>query len=192
MALAALKIEIFTYGDYLAWLDSERWELIEGQPYDMSPAPLRRHQQISIELAAQILIYLRDKSCEVYSAPFDVRLPEKDEADEDIISVVQPDIAVICDESKLDRLGCRGAPDFIVEILSASTAAKDQIQKLALYEKHGVREYWIIHPTDNILSVHLLGKDGKYGAASIYEGKGRLKLNVLPDLEIDLDLVFRK
>jgi len=179
----------YTYGDYLNWPDEIRCELIEGVIYDMT-APSRRHQQISMELATQIANFLRGKTCQVYAAPFDVRLPEKDEDDNDVITVVQPDIVIVCDLKKLDTRGCRGAPDFIAEILSPSTAAKDQIQKTDLYEKHGVREYWAIHPEDKMIFVRLSGKNGKYGIPAIHEGKGRLSVAVLPELEIDLDMIF--
>ena len=190
MHLPDRKTGKYTYGDYMDWPEEERWELIDGQAFDMSPAPLRRHQQISMELSRQIANFLQDKPCHVFAAPFDVRLPEKDESDRDVKSVVQPDIVVVCDTSKLDERGCRGAPDFIVEIVSPSTAAKDQIQKTALYEKHGVQEYWILHPADGILTIRRLGEDGKYGVPSIYEGKGGLALHIMPELEIDLDAVF--
>jgi Uma2 family endonuclease len=200
MALPVPKREeLYTYGDYLTWPDEERWELIEGIPYDMSPAPFRRHQGIVIELARQIANFLIDKSCEVYAAPFDVRLmpsasPEqlRQADDDDITTVVQPDIAVICDRDKLDERGCLGAPDMVIEILSPSTAAKDQIQKLVVYEKSGVKEYWIVHPTDKIVTIRLLNEQGKYGIPSIHEGKGTLPVHTLPDLEIDLDRVFRE
>ena len=112
MTLALKKTEQkYTYGDYSCWPDSERWELIHGIAYCMSPAPLRIHQKISIELCRQFSNYLVNKPCEVFDAPFDVRLPKADESDEDIETVVQPDILVVCDESKLDERGCRGAPE---------------------------------------------------------------------------------
>ena len=191
MPITRTKSMFATYGDYLKLPGEERWELIEGVLYDMSPAPSKRHQQISVELTRQIATFLAGKECQMFHAPFDVRFPENDEADEDVASVVQPDIVVICDPSKLDERGCRGAPDFIVEILSPSTAAKDQIQKLDLYEKSGVTEYWIVHPADNTLTVRVLGADGNYGKPRIFEGKGKKHTSVLPDLEIDLDEVFK-
>ncbi|MBU0568165.1 Uma2 family endonuclease [bacterium] len=193
MALPARKeVERYTYGDYLNWPDEERWELINGEAYDMSPAPSRWHQQISIELVRQIANFLSGKKCKAYHAPFDVRLPVADEDDSETMTVVQPDIVVICDPAKLDDRGCRGAPDFVVEILSPFTASKDQTKKLALYERHGVKEYWIIHPTDNLLTVRLLEKDGRYGIPKIYEGMGSLEVATLPGLTIDLDAVFQK
>lgn len=195
MAQAAVKLqERFTYADYLQWPDDERWELIDGVPYDMTAAPFRRHQGVSGELFRQIANFLDDKPCEVYAAPFDVRLPKtkRDKANQRIYTVVQPDIAVICDQEKLDDAGCLGAPDVIIEVLSPSTAGKDQIKKVALYEKHGVREYWIVHPTDKIVTVRILDEHGKYGIPQIYEGIGKLVMVTLPGLEIDLDKVFKE
>jgi len=122
----------FTYADYCTWPEEERWELIDGKAYAMRPP---RPAFIGT-------------ACWVYVAPFDVRLPDRDEADEAVAAVVQPDIAVICDPVKLDDKGCRGAPDWIIAVLSPATVAKDQIQKRALYERHGVREYWLVHPVD--------------------------------------------
>lgn len=181
----------YTYGDYLNWPNEERWELIEGVPHNMTPAPSTAHQRISGEFFGQIYSYLNDGDREVFAAPFDIRLPEGDEADEQIISVVQPDIAVICDPAKIDARGCRGAPDFIIEILSPATAAKDQIQKVALYEKHGVKELWLVQPGDKLVFVRLLQDGEGYGIPKIYEGKGQLPVVTLPGLMIDLDLVFR-
>ncbi|MDD3582137.1 MAG: Uma2 family endonuclease [Desulfobacca sp.] len=182
----------YTYADYLKWPEGERWELIEGIPYNMTPAPSTAHQLVLGELFRQISTFLLDKDCLPFVAPFDVRLKEADETDEQISSVVQPDISVVCDPSKLDERGCHGAPDFIIEVLSPATAAKDQIQKVALYEKHGVKEYWIIHPADRLVTVRILEKGGKYGIPQIYEAKGRLPVGSISGLELDLDLVFRR
>jgi len=130
----------YTYKDYINWSDEESWEIIDGTLYNMSPAPTRRHQKISGELFAAIHSYLKDKTCEVYSAPFDVRLSINNENDDDITNVVQPDISVICDLMKLDDKGCNGSPDLIVEIVSPSTLKKDLKEKFYLYEKVGVKE----------------------------------------------------
>jgi Uma2 family endonuclease len=192
MSRPAEDKKIYTYGDYLHWPEGERWELIEGNPYNMTPAPSIEHQRISGEFFRQVSNFLFDKDCEVFSAPFDVRLPEAEEADDEIITVVQPDISVICNPERLDNRGCRGAPDFIIEILSPATAGKDQIQKVALYEKHGVREYWLVHPTDRLVTVRLLDSEGRYGIPQIQEAKGLLAVQTLPGLEIDLDAVFRR
>ncbi len=193
MALPLLKKgNSFTYGDYVTWSDDERWELIDGYAYNMSPAPSRRHQQISRELERQIANFLLDKTCEVYDAPFDVRLPEADEEDEDIYTVVQPDLVVICDRKKLDDKGSRGAPDLIIEILSPATSSKDMKIKLALYERHGVKEYWVVHPTDNIIMVFKLDKKKMYGRPVVYSEEDKISTPILEGLEIDLDQVFKE
>jgi Uma2 family endonuclease len=181
--------ERYTYGDYLNWPDEERWEIIEGVPVSMSPAPVRIHQKILTEILVQLHDRLTTSDCEVYPAPFDVRLPEKDEADEEIMTVVQPDIAVICDAEKLDDKGCRGAPDFIIEIISPSTASHDQIKKVALYEQHGVREYWIVHPVDKLVIMRRLNSEGVYPAPDIREITGKLTVSALEELELDFALV---
>jgi Uma2 family endonuclease len=175
----------FTYGDYRHWPEDERWELIDGVPFCMSPAPSRSHQEWAGQLYRQIADYLDGKPCQVYIAPFDVRLPEWDETEnDDIRTVVQPDISVICDRAKLDEAGCRGAPDWIIEVLSPGTAAKDQIRKKALYERHGIREYWLVHPIDHLLTRYLLEED-RYGAPLVEETVGTTPAHVLPGLEID-------
>jgi Uma2 family endonuclease len=178
------SVRRFTYGDYRRWPDEERWELIEGEAFNMSPAPSRSHQDWVLELGRQIANHLLGKPCRPFIAPFDVRLPEKNESDDDIKTVVQPDISVICDRSKLDESGCRGAPDFIIEVLSPGTSRKDQIQKKRLYERHGVREYWLVHPIERILTRYLL-EEGRYGAALIEETVGATEIRVLPGLAID-------
>jgi Uma2 family endonuclease len=180
----------YTYKDYLEWPDDERWELIDGVAYNMTPSPSRMHQKISVALAAGLYQYLKGKNCEVYHAPFDVRLPEGGEEDEEIKTVVQPDIVVICDPSKLDEKGCKGSPDLIMEILSPSTASMDHITKLNLYEKNKVFEYWIIHPVDKIVMVYRLSENGKYGRAEVYSGVDKVRAGLFDDLVIDLKEIF--
>ena len=155
---------IYTYADYLTWQVQEQLELIKGRIFTMSPTPLRYHQELSSALYGEFRAYLKRKSCKVFHAPFDVRLPRSTEQqnDEDIFTVVQPDIVEICDHLKLDRRGCVGAPDLIIEILSPSTAAKDVKNKFALYEESEVREYWIVIPLEAILEVFKLDEQGKY------------------------------
>jgi Uma2 family endonuclease len=180
---------IFTYADYCRWPDDERWELIEGMAYRMV-TPGLTHQAVVGELFLQIANYLRGKPCRPFVAPFDVRLPRGNEADEEVTTVVQPDISVICDSEKLDERGCRGAPDWVIEVLSPSTAAKDQIQKLAAYERAGVREVWLVHPTDHVVIVYTLNADGSYGKPAIHETTGTLTPGLFPDLLIEWGLVF--
>jgi Uma2 family endonuclease len=167
--LAEKQDERFTYGQYYQWDDGERWELIDGVPYNMTPAPVRRHQGILIRVSSRIETFLRGKPCKAYFAPFDVRLPDfAEQNDSDVPTVVQPDLVVICDDSKLDDRGCRGAPDLVLEILSPSTSRKDVGVKFRLYERHGVREYWIIHPADESLMIFTRGEEGKYGTSGLW------------------------
>ena len=157
----------FTYKEYCSWPDDERWELIDGVAYDMTAAPSSKHQWLASVIHGELYIFLKNKLCKAYTAPFDVMLPNYPIENEDgINTIVQPDISVICDPSKIIEKGCLGAPDLIVEILSPSTSKKDLNEKFQLYEKHGVKEYWIVDPGNKYIRVfHLLteGKDsGKY------------------------------
>jgi Uma2 family endonuclease len=188
MGQPATKIGHFTYGDYCSWPDDERWELIDGVAYAMSLAPSRGHQELVMELGTQIRVFLRGKPCRVYAAPFDVRLPSQDEADPQTRTVVQPDLAVICDQTKLDTKGCRGAPDWIIEILSPRTAAKDWIQKRRAYERHGVREYWLVHPVDRLLTIYRRDGD-RFGTPEIQVTEGTTVVGVLEGLVIDWNAV---
>ncbi|NEV65364.1 Uma2 family endonuclease [Thiorhodococcus minor] len=184
MPQTATKVGHFSYGDYRRWPEDERWELIDGEAFAMAPAPSRLHQDFVVELTAQIHPKLAGTGCRVYVAPFDVRLPKVNEADEHVDTVVQPDLAVICDPAKLDERGCRGAPDWIVEILSPYSAVHDQIRKRALYERHGVREYWLLHPVDRILTIYRLGEDCAYGRPDILELTGTTAVATITGLEI--------
>jgi Uma2 family endonuclease len=191
MGLPAKKQAVtFTYDDYLTWPDTQRWELIHGVAYDMSPAPSTEHQTLLLALAAEFHNFLKGKPCQAYIAPFDVRLPEENESDEEIETVVQPDIAVICDKSKIDSKGCKGAPDLIIEIISPSTAKKDTQDKFTLYERHGVKEYWLVYPAEHIVEVFVLGENGVYGRPKIYAADDLLTVGLFPGLEIDLAVVF--
>lgn len=183
--------EHFTYADYLTWPDEERWELIEGVPYSMSPAPNRMHQKVSAVLFNQIFNHLKGKTCEAYSAPFDVRLPEiPTVSDEQIETVVQPDIVVICNPDKLDDRGCKGAPDLVIEILSPSTAEHDLKDKFYLYQRVGVLEYWIVNQTDKTLMIFKLNAAGEYGRPEMYGSRDMVAVPLLGDLEINLAEVF--
>ena len=193
MALPQLEQDVkYTYSDYLNW-QSGRWELINGEVWDMTPAPSRRHQEISGDLFYVLYDFFKEKNCKVYMAPFDVRLPDEDTAEDyAVTTVVQPDISVICDQEKLDSRGCVGPPDLIVEILSPATAAKDLKVKRALYEKHGVKEYWLIHPTDKVVMSYLLAEDGQYGKAQIYDRDDTLHSVQFENFEIQLMSLFHE
>ena len=179
----------YTYADYLTWQFKERVELIKGKIFAMSPAPKRRHQDISLELSRQFANFLLGKSCKVYEAPFDVRIPVKSKQDEEVYTVVQPDLCVICDSNKLDEYGCVGAPDLIIEILSKSSSKKDLQDKFDLYQESGVTEYWIVSPNDQIVDVFLLEED-KYHLKGKYTDQDKVATYTIKGLEIDLNLVF--
>ncbi len=185
MGLFRRDAERHTYSDYRRWPEATRFELIDGVAYAMAPAPTRLHQEVLLELARQVANALQGQPCRAFIAPFDVRLPRAGEADDDIDTVVQPDL-VVCDPAKLDERGCRGAPDWVVEILSTATAGHDQILKRALYERAGVSEYWLLHPVDRIVTVYRL-EAARYGVPEVREISGRQSVGVLPGVDIDWD-----
>lgn len=186
MGLALKDTQFYCYGDYLTWPDDTRYELIDGQAYAMSPAPDLAHQEVAGEIYLQARLALKNKPCRAFIAPVDVRLPKRDEADDLIDTVVQPDVLVVCDSSKLGRRGVRGAPDWVVEVLSPATAGHDQIRKRTLYERCGVKEYWLVHPVDRLLTVYIL-INAEYGKPELYELTGETQVNVLPDIVIQWD-----
>ncbi len=207
MGEPALKNDrIYTYGDYRNWPEDERWELIEGTAWNMSPAawlsrsqsdrpspaPNRYHQHYSAKLFQQIINQLESHPCEVYAAPFDVFLPDfAEENEDDVTTVVQPDISVICDKSKLTLKGCTGAPDWVIEILSPFTLRKDSAVKFDLYERHKVKEYWIVDPGSKTVQVFILDDTGKYPEnPKIYTGTELLRCTAVEGLTVDLSRVF--
>lgn len=146
MKLSDLDInKQYSYADYLLWQFQERVELIKGKLFKMPPAPSRRHQEVSKIIDWHFTSYFRGKSCKVYNAPFDVRLPKKTKTDQKVYTVVQPDLCIICDKSKLDKRGCIGAPDLVVEILSPGNTKKEMREKFEVYQESGVREYWLVN-----------------------------------------------
>ena len=187
--------QLYSYADYLLWADDKMRELLNGIVYTFS-APFRNHAEFasSFLIKAGSFIQKRKGKCKIYTAPFDVRLPLNGKTENDkIYNVVQPDICVICDPSKLDERGCIGAPDLIVEILSPSTAKRDLSEKYNLYETAGVREYWVVYPKDKAVTVFLLQKDGKYDVGTTYQiidEKVRVPVFTLEGLVIDLDELF--
>src|SRR5690554_4455537 len=186
------KKNSYTYGDYLNWSDEQRYELINGEVYIMTPAPYRKHQQVLGALHNQFFNYLANKKCEVYLAPFDLRLPLGNEIDSDINTVVQPDLLVICDQNKLDERGCKGAPDLLIEILSPSSIVRDKQIKRDLYERHGIEEYWIVDYLEKVVEVYILNKEKKYIKPDIYSEKDSLPVKIFQgDLKIELEIVFK-
>ncbi len=182
---------VFSYKDYLSWnADNERWELIDGIAYDMSPAPTRKHQELLTIILTEFYNYLKSRECSVYAAPFDVRLPVGLQTDDEIKTIVQPDISVFCDKDKLDDKGAVGAPDLVIEILSPSTAAKDLREKFLLYESVGVKEYWIVDPANKTLTVYILDGNGKYPRGKVYAGEDIVKVGIFEDLDIKMEDIF--
>lgn len=178
-----------TYGDYLTWPEDERWELVDGEAFDMSLAPSLDHQEILLELGTQFRTFLRGKSCRVFPDP-DVILPRGTETDEKVKTVIRPALAVVCDSRKMDGKRIRGGPDLIIEILSPKTASYDLIKKRRLYEMAGVREFWLVHPGDRIVTVFQLGSDGTFGKPQYYDNSSKIAVGILPELKIDLSLLF--
>lgn len=183
----------YTYADYLSWRFSDMVELIRGHIHRMSPAPNLEHQRVARRLLKQIDQFLEGKSCEAFFAPFDVRLPLPPDRvrDEQIDTVVQPDLCVVCDPSKLDPRGCLGAPDWVIEILSPATSRTDLTDKFDLYQHAGVREYWIIHPHEQTLLPYVRNAEGRFeGRSRPYLRGDRVPSAVFPGWEVDLDRVF--
>ena len=182
MALAQKTKKGFTYADYLTWPDDERWELIDGEAYNMTPAPTTRHQNIVYNVSFILKSKLLNKSCRPFVAPTDVVLSEYD--------VVQPDVFVVCDEKKITEANIQGAPDLIVEVLSPATALKDKREKKNLYEKYGVKEYIIVDPAAQYVERFLLEEGGLYGKGGIFGPKEVLPLVSLKEIEIPLWEIF--
>ena len=189
MALPAKK-ERYTFADVLTWGENERIEIIDGEAVMMAP-PSSVHQEIAAELTRQLGNYLEGKRCKVYPAPFAVRLFERDgEAPEDVYTMVEPDLSIVCDRDKIDKQGCRGAPDLVIEILSPSTHRHDRITKYNLYQRAGVREYWIVEPEAQTVQVFLCNENGLLLPHESY-GRGDVaRVNVLEGCFIDLGKVF--
>jgi Uma2 family endonuclease len=184
----------FTYGDYLTWQDDERWEIIDGVSYVMTPAPTLYHQNISVNLIWCFREYLKGKTGKVFHAPIDVLLPKGDEKDIEVETVVQPDLVVVRDRSRLvDVRVFKGAPDLAVEILSPSTADKDRKIKRELYQRAGVKEYWLIDPNGKTVEVYRpRPEDGKYGIPDVFNSEDTIKVGIFEDLTIGLGRVFEE
>ena len=192
MALPIHKSRKVNYADYLTWPDGERWEIIDGMPYNMSPAPSRRHQKIISILSTSFGNFLAGKPCEFYVAPFDVRLSDDYSQDELIENVVQPDLSVFCDQSKLDDKGAIGAPDMAIEILSPSTFKKDMSEKMLLYQKFKVKEYWTIDPEAKDVRVFALDEAGRFHLFALVQTEGQFSGKLFPDLKVSLEELFEE
>lgn len=191
MALPAEETR-YTFADCLTWDENKRVEIIYGEAFLMA-APSSIHQEISMEISRQFANYLEGKKCRVYPAPFDVRLFEKGgDAPENVDTVVEPDISIVCDNGKIDMYGCKGAPDLIVEILSPSSLRNDRLVKLRLYQRAGVKEYWIVDPENKTVQVFLLDDSGTLQPHEDYGREDVAKANVLDGCFIELNKVFSR
>ena len=182
---------VYTYADYLTWQFEEFVELIKGKVLRPMPAPVPIHQQYSVNLTTEIRQFLKRKACRVYAAPFDVRLTRSTgSGDAQIQTVVQPDICVVCDLTKIDKRGCLGAPDWIIEIVSPGNLRHDTKTKFDLYEENGVREYWVVFPGEQTVLAYVLDAHGRYEVAGEYAAPSPMPVAVLPELAVEWSEVF--
>ena len=179
----------YSYADYVTWRFDDMVELIKGKLFINSPAPAERHQMIASNLHRDIASHFRKHQCRSYFAPFDVRLIKNKAGDTEITTVVQPDLCVTCDLTKLDKRGCLGAPDLIIEIISPATAKKDMNEKFNLYEENGVKEYWIVSPDSNAIDQYFLS-DKKYERKDVFVNSQTFYSVTFPDLQINLEDIF--
>jgi Uma2 family endonuclease len=181
----------YTYADYLKWSFDEAVELIKGRVFKMSPAPNLRHQRVSVELTLVFGNFFKQHPCNLFVAPFDVRLaPRKKDKSNKIYTVVQPDLCVVCDDDKLDEQGCIGAPDLIIEILSPGNTKKEMKDKFEVYQENGVKEYWLVEPNDRVVFVYVLNENGKYYGLQPFTDEDCVTSSLFPNLSVDLNEVF--
>ena len=192
MVEARVLEERYIYGDYRTWDDDLRWELIDGEAFCMSPGPGTAHQSLSVKLIMKLASYFEGKECQVFHAPFDVMLPSGDELEDEIDTVVQPDIMILCDLSKLQHNGIKGAPDVVFEILSPSTAQRDLADKLYLYERAWVEEYVIVDPYNMIVTAYRRGENELFSRRAAYGISDVLEFETFPELKIPLNSVFEE
>jgi len=195
----------YTYADYLTWRFKDRVELIRGYIRRMSPAPTEAHQRVSGALHGILWGFLRGHRCQVRHAPYDVRLlvpaatpmskkrrkAAKSVSDSEIETVLQPDLLVVCDPSKIDERGCLGAPDLVIEILSEGNNQDDLVEKFAIYEAARVTEYWIVHPSEQSITRYTLNEADKYVGSKPFAPGERLPSTVLPELDLPVEEVFK-
>lgn len=191
MKLADLDLnKIYTYADYYKWRLEERIELIKGKIFAMSPAPNPSHQEIAGDIFFALKKFLQKQQCKVYFAPFDVRLPRKSNDDKEIFTVLQPDVCVVCDTNKIDKRGCIGAPDIVVEVLSPGNNVKELKNKYEVYEEAGVKEYWVVSPQDQTFVVYTL-HEGRFQMSPIKVPGDVITSSVLSGFTLDLTELFK-
>lgn len=181
----------YSYADYLSWQFAERIELLKGHIRQMS-APNTKHQRVSIALENKLYNYFIEHTCEVFHAPFDVRLYNRKKSllqEKEVFTVVQPDICIVCDVAKIDTKGCNGAPELIIEILSRSNSITDIKDKYELYAEAGVTEYWIVYPEEEHIQQYILDNE-IYKLHNVITRTEKITPYLFPDLSIDLEKVF--
>jgi Uma2 family endonuclease len=181
----------YSYADYMRFEFEDRLEIIKGYLFKMSPAPSRIHQKLSGRIYVPIYNALNGHKCEAYTAPFDVRLAKKVEDDKDVFTVVQPDIVVVCDQNKLDKRGCIGAPDIVVEILSPGNNKKELVNKYEVYEEADVKEYWIVSPLEKIFFRYILDDQGKFQPTKLLTVGEVVTTSIMPGFKLILEEVFQ-
>ena len=186
----------YTYADYLTWADNKMRELLNGFIRLMSPAPTLKHAVVLRRIGTPLVNFIEQNGgdCQVFYAPFDVRFPTSTDktADNQIYTVVQPDICIVCDPSKLDRRGCLGAPDMVVEILSLSSQRYDLNEKFNIYEAGGVKEYWVVSPLEKGINVYILQENGKYDEGTVYDEDNTIvPVRTLNGLSLDVEKIFK-
>ena len=179
----------YSYASYLKWKFEERVELIKGKIFPMG-APSVNHQRLLGFIHWEIYSFLRFQSCEVFTAPFDVRFPDKSTSNSKVFTVLQPDVCVVCDDSKLDKRGCIGAPDIVVEILSPGNGKIELEYKYGIYEKYGVREYWVVQPNEKSILKYVLNSDGRFVAEVPYYGRTEFASDIIPGFRMKIDECF--
>ena len=181
----------YSYADYMRFTFDDRLEIIKGHLFKMSPAPSRQHQGVLTNIFGPIYNILKGKLCNVYTAPFDVRLAKKTQHDKEIFTVVQPDIVVVCDQTKLDKRGCIGAPDIVVEILSPGNNKKELVNKYEVYEEAGVKEYWIVSPSEKTFFRYILDENGKFQPTKLLTVGEEVSTPIMPGFLLVLEEVFQ-
>jgi Uma2 family endonuclease len=185
--------QTYSYADYMTWRLDEALELIKGKIMLMSPAPNVYHQDISVNLTNLLSNFFKHKKCRLYVAPFDVRLYDRKKsilASQDIHTVVQPDLCVICNPEILDQQGCNGAPDWIIEILSKGNSKRDMNIKYELYQESGVSEYWIVYPEEQAIHQFVLDENGRYQLKQMYTDDDIATPQLFPEFGIELTEAF--
>lgn len=179
----------YSYAHYLKWKFEDRLELIRGKVFKMA-APTVLHQRIVGRIYVELFGFLRGQRCEAFISPFDVRFSKDAMDDTAIFTVVQPDIAVICDQNKLDERGCIGAPDLVVEVLSSGNSKKELVNKYNIYQEFGVREYWIVNPVRRLFLKHVLNQEGYFETGTPYGGGRTFVSDVLPGFMLNIEEIF--